>query len=88
MFITSMSTEIGTPQCLPHLKIQAIWSVRYLLIFIEFRFGLHIIYRHPFINGDTADRAPLTFYAASTAYNVMPARKQDHINLFFKAHPT
>lgn len=35
MFITSMSTETSTPQRLPHLKIQAMWSTRYLSIFID-----------------------------------------------------
>lgn len=50
--------------------------------------SLHIIYRHPFFDCPTADRALLAFFAASAAKNVMLAGKEDHINLLFKANST
>lgn len=70
-----MRRDFDHSQCLPRLKSQAVWSVRYLYIFIEL--GLYIIYRHPFFNGSTADRAPFTFFAASANIHIASPKKRE-----------
>lgn len=37
---------------------------------IHLQYSLHIIYRHPFFNGATADRAPFTFFAAGAVIHI------------------